>query len=59
MYQIKVRNFKNNSVVGSYSFKTRSEARKTVDAICKHHELKKCGYDYMNYALSLELEFLF
>ena len=59
MYQIKVRNYKENRLLGSYSFKTKTEARKTIPAICKHYELKKCGYDYMNYELNREMEVLF
>lgn len=59
MYQIKVKNYKENRCVGSYSFKTKAEARRTIEAIAKHYELKKCGYDYMNYNLNLEMEVLF
>jgi hypothetical protein len=59
MYQIKVRNYKDNRYVGGYSFKTKAEARRNIEAIAKHHYLKKCGYDYMNYEFNLELQILF
>lgn len=59
MFKIKVINYKNNNCVGSYSFKTKKEAIKAIDDICELHYLKKCGYDYINYNLSLQLEILF
>ena len=59
MFQIKVKNYNDGRCVGSYSFKTRAEAKRTIPAIAKQHYLKKCGYEYVNYEFSLEMEVLF
>ena len=49
----------NNVLFCDEEFKTKKEAIKAIDDICELHYLKKCGYDYINYNLSLQLEILF